>query len=613
MTATPTSARTAAARTAAVALLGLLLAACTVEPPTSRTGPPPAAETLPAEASSGTSNLWFDDVAQAVGVDFVHVRALSVRLWFPEIMSGGGGFLDYDGDGDLDLYLVQGGELAPSPGEHHREERPPEQLPGNRLYANQGDGTFVDVTAEAGVGDRGYGMGLAVGDVDGDGDEDLYITNVGPDVLYRNDGDGTFTDITAEAGLGDAGWGTSAAFVDIDSDGDLDLYVVRYVQWAPEREIECYAGGNERDYCQPGNYRAPAPDLLYRNDSLPGEGGVGASGGVVHFTDISEAAGLRAAFGNGLGVAPGDFDGDGRLDLYVANDGDPNQLWMNRGNGGGGVHFEDEALLAGCALNMDGAAEAGMGVVAVDVDNDGDLDLFATHLRDETNTLYLNDGGLFSDATAEMGLAAASIPYTGFGVGFADFDSDGALDLYVANGRVGRSLAPLDPADPFAEPDQVLRGAEGGGRFEEVLTALDRGEGSLRTGRAVALGDYDDDGDVDILVVSNGGRPRLLRNRVGDGRPWVGFALRDVRGGDALGARVSIESGGRQQWRQVTRSGGYLASHDPRVQFGLDGKEPRLERVVGEVVVLWPDGSREFFGPYEVGRYHELRQGGGRP
>ncbi len=549
-----------------------------------------AQEAVPADAP------WFRDESATVGIDFLHVRAQETRLWFPEIMSGGACWLDYDGDGDLDLYLVQGGEL----GDETRSSV------GNVLYESRRDAKgeirFADVTAQAGVGNRSYGMGCAVGDYDGDGDVDLYVTNVGANVLYENLSQETdrrkgFRDVTEAAGVGHPGWGTSAIFHDFDNDDDLDLFVVNYIHWAPEREIECFAGGNERDYCQPENYNAPAPDLLYRNDGLDDTG-------TVTFTDASATTGIAAAFGNGLGVASGDFDGDGRLDFYVTNDGDPNQLWLQETEG----RFTDRALLSGSAVNGRGQAEAGMGVVAVDLDNNGLLDLFMTHLRGESNTLYLNRGGWFDDATAMGGLAAPSISRTGFGVGAADFDHDGNLDLFIANGRVGKSLAPLAD-DPFAEPDQLYRGVGDSARrvrFEEVSNAELLAQPLVETGRAVALADYDDDGDIDVMVVNNGGRARLLENLSGARGRSILFRLIGYPV-EAIGARARVRVAGQDQWRWLQRGYGYLSSHDPRLHFGV-GAAPEVD----SVLVIWPNGRRESFGSLPAGQTHDLRYGTGK-
>ena len=371
---------------------------------------------------------WFQESSSELGLNFQHVRAEEVQYHFPEIMSGGAAWIDYDGDGFLDLYLVQGGSTTGASA----------NTPGNKLFKNNGGTRFEDVTASAGVGNTQYGMGASVGDYDNDGDADLYITNVGANVLYRNEGNGQFTDVTQEAGVGHEGWGTSSVFADYDGDGLLDLYVVNYILWSPEREMECTTGGAGRDYCHPDNYNAPAVDVLYKNT---GNG---------RFEEVTATAGINAVAANGLGIVDGDFNADGLVDFYVANDGNPNQLWINNGDG----TFTDNATLSGTAVNRQGAAEAGMGVVAFDVEQDGDLDLFMTHLRGETNTLYRNNNGLFQDVTAVQGLASASISLTGFGVGAYDFDLDGYKDLYIANGRVGRS-GTLE-GDPFAEPNLVL-------------------------------------------------------------------------------------------------------------------------------------------------------------
>ncbi|MGB5162876.1 MAG: CRTAC1 family protein, partial [Thermoanaerobaculia bacterium] len=532
------------------------------------------------EATAATTEAWFEEVTAEAGIVFEHTRGNPPRYWFPEIMSGGAAWCDVDGDDWLDLYLVQGGDLEPSS----------EASIGNRLFRNLGNGSFVDVTMSAGVGDTGYGMGVACADFDGDGHSDLYVTNFGPNVLYRNRGDGTFIDVTEQAGVGHASWGASAAFLDYDRDSDLDLFVTNYVSWSSDRELTCTNGARERDYCQPENYNASARDVLYRNE---GNG---------RFVDVSREAGMWAAFGNGLGVAVDDFNGDGWRDLYVTNDGTPNQLWINQHDG----TFVDEALLAGCAVNMMGTAEAGMGAAAADFDADGDPDLFMTHLRGETHTLYLNQGGVFSDRTASAGLAGPVVPFTGFGTGFGDFDHDGHLDIFVANGRVVQTLAPIVEGKPFAEPNQLFRG-QGNGRFEEVSP---RGGTSLElveNGRAAAFADYDNDGDIDIAVVNNGGPAQLLRNSSGSRGQWVMFRLKDGGNRSPLGARLRVASGDRVQWRTAETAYSYCASNDPRVHVGLGTSE-----TVDEVLVVWPDGTEETFGPFLANRLHELLRGTGR-
>jgi hypothetical protein len=553
--------------------LGLLVAvthlvvACQRQP-----SDPPAAAAAPPTA-------WFEEVASLRGLPFTYLSGHTDRHYLPEIMGGGAGLFDMDNDGDLDVYLVQAGDLL----------NPSGNRPGNRLFRNRGDGFFDDVTKGSGADVRGYGMGVTAGDYDNDGDSDLYVTNLGPNVLLRNDGGGRFTDVTAVAGVGDPRWSASSAFFDYDADGDLDLYVANYINWSAAGELDCYSLTGVRDYCAPKNYNAPNPDTLYRNEG----------GGV--FIDVSVQAGLGAAFGNGLGVAPGDFDGDGRLDIFVANDGMPNQLWLNRAQG----RFEDVALIMGVAVDLDGKAKAGMGVHATDVDDDGDLDLLVVNLDGESDSFYRNNREYFSDDTAAVGLRTASRPFTRFGMALLDLDNDGRLDLYEANGRVGRQ-SELYSADPFAEPSLVLRGTPSG-RFQEVTPRGGTRAPLVATSRAAAFGDLDNDGGLDIVVVNRDAPAYLLRNVVRARGHWIMFRVVDEHGRDALGATVTLSAGQRRVWRDVMSAYSYLASNDPRVHVGL-GSDTR----VADVKVRWVDGQVESFGEFEADRIIVLRRGAGR-
>jgi hypothetical protein len=528
----------------------------------------------PPEPVPAPSDPWFIDRSEALGLDFVHVRADKIRYYLPEIMSGGAGWIDYDGDGFLDLYLVQGGAFDPGAA----------SKPGNRLYRNREGLAFEEVTDEAGVGDTGYGMGVAVADYDNDGDDDLYITNVGPNVLYQNNGDGRFFDVTERAGVGHPGWGSSAAFVDYDGDGLLDLYAVNYIDWSPAQELECSSGGAGRDYCHPDNYHAPATDALYIN---LGDG---------TFRETTHEAGIDRAAANGLGIVVGDFNTDDRIDFYIANDGNPNNLWINNGDG----TFTDRAVMMGSAVNRQGRAEAGMGATAFDVDDDGDLDLFLTHLRDETNTLYLNESGSFQDITATAGLAAPSIAFTGFGASAADFDHDGLQDLFIANGRVGRAGA-SDAENPFAEPNQLFRGTSPGS-FEEVLPRGGLAQPQIETSRAAAFADYDNDGDTDIAVVNNGGPVRLLQNVATKKGDWIGFRFDPVsHHATTIGTKLTVFAAGRRFSRVFHRDGSYLASNDPRLQIGLGGSA-----TVDSASITWPNGARLSLKALETATYHTL-------
>ena len=519
---------------------------------------------------------WFEDRTEGSGIDFLHTSGKQKRFWYPEILASGVLLLDYDGDGLLDVYLVQGGEIAAEGGDS----------PGNRLYRNLGDFRFQDVTESAGVGDRGYGMGGTVADYDGDGDTDIYVTNLGANVLYRNEGKGQFTDVTTDAGVGDANWSTSSVFFDADRDGDLDLYVVDYLRWSIATDVECFSGSGRRVYCNPNNFQASLPDVLYRND---GDG---------RFTDISAEAGIHQARGNGLGVVAGDFGGDDRIDLYVANDGMANQLWINQG----GLKFVDEGLSSGTAFNAVGEAEAGMGIAATDVDHDGDLDLFVSHLREETNTFYLRDTDhFFEDFTNRTGLGPTSYEFTGFGLGIIDFDHDGLLDIYVANGRVNYWDPINDPNDIYAESNQLFRGV-GVLKFDEVAPRGGTASPVIETSRAAAFGDLDNDGAVDVVVSNRDAKATVLHNTIGSRGHWVQLAIRD-RGQYALHARVRIDAGGVSQWRRVERAYSYCGSNDPRVHCGLGSAT-----TVDKVTVYWEDGSTSEFGPLEIDRAHVLQR-----
>jgi len=557
------------ARESCSCLLLLLLTACGGGGPVET----PRADLARSDLPAGPA--WFEEVGAASGLEFRHTPGPE-RHWFPEIVGSGLGFLDYDGDGDLDLYAVQGGDL----------DKGPEDNPTNKLFRNDGE-RFVDVTADAGVGDAGYGMGVVVGDYDADGDQDLYVTNVGRNVLYRNEGDGTFTDATEEARLVDDGWGMSGVFLDADSDGDLDLFVVNYINWSSANEVDCVSKYGDPDYCEPVNYNAPAGDRFFLNN---GDG---------TFRDETESYGFKTANGNGMGVAAGDFNADGRVDLYVANDGTPNQLWVNEGG-----RFRDASLLSGCAVNADGHAEASMGVTAVDADEDGDLDLFMTHLRNETNTLYLNRDGRFSDRTSRSGTASASLAFTGFGTAFADFDLDGTLDIYVGNGRVGLSPPYFDDEQRYVEPDQLFRGL-GSGQFEEVGPRGGTEQLMLTNSRGVAVGDYDNDGDVDVAVLDSNGPLRLLRNVAARSAASLSLSVVEANASPAIGALVEVTSESRTRTRRVETGSGYLSAHDPRLILAVPEGE------LSEVRVRWTGGGEELFGPLGAGS-HQLKRGSGR-
>jgi hypothetical protein len=532
----------------------------------------------------------FTDRARELGIDFVHDNGMSGDFYFIEVVGSGTALVDYDRDGDLDVYLVQGQTLGAAGIVADEPLR-------DRLFRNElvesGRLRFVDATDESGIRSTGYGMGVAAGDYDGDGWIDLYVTNFGPNLLLRNRGDGTFVDVTERAGVNDDRWSTSAAFYDYDRDGHLDLFVTSYVDFALHRNKECYSVTSARDYCGPRSYK-PIPDRLYHNR---GDG---------TFEDVTAVAGIAAAYGAGLGVVFSDLTGDGEADIYVANDGYANQFWVNQGDG----TFVDDALIAGCAVNEDGEAEAGMGVDAGDFDGDGDDDLFMTHLTDETNTLYRNDGtGLFDDVTIETSLSTPSTSYTGFGTAWFDYDNDGLLDLFVTNGEVKTimELARRNDPYPLHQPDQLFRNL-GGGRFEETTRHAGAAFAVSDVGRGAAFGDIDNDGDTDVVVANNNGQAHLLVNQVGTRHHWLGLRATGPDGvADRIGTRVEVvRADGSSVWRTVRTAASYCSSSDPRVLLGLGAAAE-----VGAVRAHWTDGTVEEWTGVAVDAYTTLRKGSG--
>lgn len=530
------------------------------------------------------SSVVFVEIAQEIGVVFTQSPGEHADFPLPASMGGGVALFDADSDGDLDLYLVNGHAATDGPIGATGEQ-------GNALFLQGATGRFDDVTAASGLGDRGYGMGAAVGDVDSDGDLDLYVSNLGADRLYRNEGGGSFSDATRSAGLGDEGWGCSATFLDYDADGDLDLFVTRYVDF--DRAVECKDSSGGRDFCSPKTFPSVS-DLLYQNDGR----------GV--FKDVSVSAGIASEEAAGLGVVSADFDGDGRLDIYVANDGYANHLWHNEGDGS----FTEVAIQRGCALNRDGSPEAGMGVLAEDLDGDGGTDLFMTHLRNESNTLYRNLGeGRFTDATARAGVARPTLPATGFGTSAFDIELDGDLDITVVNGRVTRTEAAPGAALPapwteYCEPNMILL-AEGTSYTPALVTG--GFERSVSVSRGLARGDIDADGDIDLVVTGIAGPVEIYRNDSPRHGSWL---IAEAVTGDpvrpAIGAIITIKAKTKTWSRTSRRGGSYLSSSPPAAHFGL-GDVTELD----SIEVRWADGERETFMGGEVNRRVILKRGAG--
>ena len=498
--------------------------------------------------SSAAYSVTFVEVAEESGIHFKHTDGESGKRLFNEQYGSGGGFFDYDNDGYLDIYLInacpQGEKVDLSP-------------PTNVLYHNNGDGTFTDVTHVAGVGDTRYGVGATTGDYDNDGDIDLYLTNFGDNALYRNNGDGTFTDVAPTAQVADTGWGTSCAFADFDNDGFLELYVSNYAKYTPDSNKPCYRH-DIPVYCGPSSY-PPQPDVLYRNN---GDG---------TFINLTEKSGLlNVPAAHGLGVAVGDSDNDGDIDIYVANDQDFNFLFENRGDG----TFEEAGLLSGVSCSDMGKAEAGMGVAFADYDNDGKLDLTVSNFQNETNTLYHNEGdNFFMDATIPAGIAEHTHRYLGWGIGFLDVDNDGHKDIFVANGHTMDNIVEVDRSTTTPQQNLLFRNL-GDGKFENVTAEMGAGFALRKTSRAAAFGDYDNDGDIDILVTNWNQTVDLLKNEGGNRNNWIQVqAVGTKSNRSGIGARIKVVTGERTQYAEVKSSGSYLTFSDLRVHFGLKDAE----------------------------------------
>ncbi|MCC7263901.1 MAG: CRTAC1 family protein [Candidatus Latescibacteria bacterium] len=523
----------------------------------------------------------FTEVAAASGIHFVHVYGKPPIDNILESTGSGAGFFDSDSDGDLDLFLVNG--LFPG------GDRRPQA--SDALYRNEGQGRFAEVTAAAGITDGGYGMGCAAADYDNDGDQDLYVTNYGPNALYRNGGQGRFTEVAQRAGVADPRWSVACSWLDYDNDGQLDLFVANYLAFDPqdpqERSLASLHEGY-RAYPGPRDY-ADQPDALYRN---LGDG---------RFAEVTAAAGIHSG-GKGMGSLATDYDGDGDVDLFVANDRTPKQLYRNDGG-----HFTETALWAGVAFDESGNTSGAMGVDAGDYDGDGRMDLFVTNFVFEYNSLYRNLGqGAFADVTQAAGLALPSYQYVGWGTGFFDYDNDGWLDLFVANGHVHEDMDLLSESISFGQPNQLFHN-EGQGAYTEVSGQSGPPFLVARSSRGAAFGDYDDDGDLDLVVINVGGPAELLRNDGGNREHWVRVSLQGAAGNrDALGARVRLSAGPLRLVREVRAGGSYCSQNDLRLHFGLCGKTH-----IDSLEVRWPGGRVETFAGLPVDRQFHFEEGRG--
>ncbi|MHB8863893.1 MAG: CRTAC1 family protein [Pirellulaceae bacterium] len=572
--------------------LGLLLVqGCQ---PRSGASPDPAAALPP----------LFEEVEDSLKLDFVHDPGRPGTWFYPEIMVGGAAFFDYDGDGDLDIYLVNCGtyEIRRAPENALRAR--------NRLFRQESNGHFIDVTDASGLGDEGYGSGVAIGDINNDGHPDVYVTNYGADTLYLNDGHGHFRDITGEAGIIHERWSTGACFVDYDRDGWLDLYVANYLDYFPSRA--CFGSSGRRDYCGPASFDKSV-DRLFRNltGELQGGSARPSSPTSVRFADVSVEAGIAKRECSGLGVLALDFNDDGWQDIFVANDMMANNLWINQQDG----TFRDEALTRGVAYDALGRPAANMGVAWSDLNGDQIPDIYVTHMAGEMNVLYLSDGPVgYREAGVPAGLAASMHPLTSFGAAFFDINHDGADDAVVVNGMMKLPDTAVNIPDfsdkeaywrIFAEPNMIfLNTAQG--RFTSHRSRREMFSQRVDVSRGLCIGDLDNDGDLDMLLLNTAAKARLYRNVAPKAGNWLRLrAIEPALGGrDAYGARLTVRGDGQRWTRWISPGGSYLSSHDPIAHFGLGALA-----AVDRIEVRWPDGSEEVFPGGAVNQTRVLAHG----
>jgi len=510
---------------------------------------------------------WFEDVAEDWGVDFTYQNGAEGDFHIKEVTGGGVALFDYDNDGDLDLYIVQGAGLE-----------------GNGLFENVG-GLFIDCSKGSGADDKGYGIGVTTGDYDNDGDVDLYVTNIGVNALLRNDGAGKFTDVTTLSGVEDDGFSACSAFGDLDGDGDLDLVVTKYLDVALITDRVCLDARSQRTYCNPTIYDAPMHDTLFLNN---GDG---------TFTDATEEAGLADVSGTGLGVFIVDLTGDSLPDIFIANDAMPDRLWTNQGDG----TFIDEAMQRNIAMDDTGAAKAGMGATPVDIDQDGDFDVFVTNIYGESDSFYKNEGDYFQDMTRRTGLSAETRAYTRWGIAFVDFNNDGLLDLYETTGGVVSGPNTYSADDPLAEPNLLFEQVENG-RFSLVHPKGGISELLIESSHGVAAGDIDGDGGVDLVVVNSNAPVNILRNVMQNRGNWIGYSLLNSRGAPAIGAMVEVVfENGSSQLSRVQPARGYASAQSPYMHFGIGSK------IVKQVIIRWSDGTSQILEKPDINRMHTIK------